>query len=269
MAKTRIERDSMGEMEVPADALYGAQTARAIENFPVSGWPLPANFISMLGWIKQAACITNKNAGRLDAKLADAIITAAQEVLDGTLYEHFPVDVFQTGSGTSSNMNANEVIANRANQILKQPGAVHPNDHVNMGQSSNDVIPTCMHVAASVGLHEDLIPALQNLRDALNAKAQEFSDVLKIGRTHLMDAVPIRMGQEFSGYAAQIENSIVSLQSSMNSLCELPIGGTAVGTGLNCFDGFATDGSPITPADSRTGIISLPTLIAGPVVARV
>lgn len=240
MAKTRIERDSMGEMEVPAGALYGAQTARAIENFPISGWPLPADFISTLGWIKQAAATVNKDAGRIDSKLATAIITATQEVIDGTLDEHFPVDVFQTGSGTSSNMNANEVIANRASQILgSKPGAIHPNDHVNMGQSSNDVIPTCMQAAAAAALDDDLIPALENLRDALQTKAQEFDNVLKIGRTHLMDAVPIRLGQEFSGYAAQIDSAINSLRLIMNSLCGLPIGGTAVGTGLNCFEGFA------------------------------
>ena len=241
MTKTRIERDSMGEMEVPADALYGAQTARALKNFPISGWPMPPDFISTLGWIKQAAAVVNKEAGRLDSELANAIAAAAGEVIDGTLYKHFPVDVFQTGSGTSSNMNANEVIANRANQILGTPGAVHPNDHVNMGQSSNDVIPTCMQVAAGVGLHDNLIPALRKLRDALDAKAKEFNSVLKIGRTHLMDAVPIRLGQEFSGYAAQIDNAIAPLQSAMSWLCELPIGGTAVGTGLNCFEGFAAD----------------------------
>ncbi len=241
MAETRIERDSMGEMEVPASALYGAQTARAVENFPVSGWPMPVDFIAALGWVKQAAAIVNKEAGRIDAEHADAIAAAATEVIDGSLYEHFPVDVFQTGSGTSSNMNANEVIANRANQILDKPGAIHPNDHVNMGQSSNDVIPTCIHVAAAVAMHDDLIPTLRNLRDALSAKAKDFDDVLKIGRTHLMDAVPIRLGQEFSGYVAQIENAIASLQSAMSALCELPIGGTAVGTGLNCFDGFAAD----------------------------
>jgi fumarate hydratase class II len=236
MSQTRTERDSMGAMQVPADALYGAQTARAMENFPISGWPMPREFIAALGAIKLAAATINKKARRLEPKLADAIIEAVTEVMDGMLDEHFPVDVFQTGSGTSTNMNANEVIANRAMQLLgsKAGGAkIHPNDHVNMGQSSNDVIPAALHVAAATAIHENLIPALGLLYKSLLAKAKEFNAVVKIGRTHLMDAVPVRLGQEFAGYAAQVEEAMVLLESIVERLCRLPIGGTAVGTGLN------------------------------------
>ncbi|MBN1942582.1 MAG: class II fumarate hydratase [Phycisphaerae bacterium] len=241
-AKENTQPGPGGEIWIPAGALYGPQTARAIENFPISGWPLPRRFLAALGYVKQAAAAAHKNAGRLEADLADAIIAAAAEVVRGELDGHFPVDVFQTGSGTSTNMNANEVIAGRACQILNRPAdAVHPNDHVNMAQSSNDVIPTAMQVAAAVALHDELIPALRKLRDALQAKAQQFDHVVKIGRTHLMDAVPIRLGQEFSGYAAQIEASLAALQVAMSALCELPIGATAVGTGLNCPVGFAAD----------------------------
>ncbi len=233
----------MGEVAVPANALYGPQTARAVQNFPVSGWSMPRRFIAALGWIKQAAADVHKQAGRLDAPLADAIIAAAGEVTEGKLDEQFPVDVFQTGSGTSSNMNANEVIANRAKEILAAPGGdapqVHPNDHVNMAQSSNDVIPTATQVSAAVAIHDELVPALRDLRDALNEKAEAFDSVVKVARTHLMDAVPIRLGQEFSGYAAQIDTALGSLQAAMSALCELPIGGTAVGTGLNAPDDFA------------------------------
>ena len=240
--RENMQRNADGELSIPAGALYGPQTAQAIENFPISGWPLPRRFLAALGHVKQAAAAAHKHAGRLDATLADAIIAAAGEVACGKLDAHFPVDAFQTGSGTSTNMNANEVIANRAAQILgRQAGAVHPNDHVNMGQSSNDVIPTAMQVAAAVALHDELIPSLRKLRDALHAKARQFDGVVKIGRTHLMDAVPIRLGQEFSGYAAQIEMSLATLQVAMSALCELPIGGTAVGTGLNCPAGFAAD----------------------------
>ncbi len=238
---TRMERDSMGEIAVPSGALYGAQTARAIANFPVSGWPMPGKFISALGMIKQAAAAANRDAGRLADDLAEAIVSAAGQVAAGELDEHFPVDVFQTGSGTSSNMNANEVIASRAGQILAKPQAVHPNDHVNMCQSSNDVIPSAMHVAAAVAMHDELIPALRELHQALETQAQRFDDIVKIGRTHLMDAVPIRLGQEFSGYAAGVDRAIASLQSAMSALCELPIGGTAVGTGLNAPGDFAAN----------------------------
>jgi len=245
MSKTRTETDSMGQVTIPAEALYGAQTARAIENFPVSGWTMPRAFIAALGLIKQAAAAVHKKAGRLDAKLADAIIAASQEVAAGKLDEHFPLDVFQTGSGTSTNMNANEVIANRACVLLGgragDKSLVHPNDHVNMGQSSNDVIPTAMHVAAAVAIHRQLVPALQHLRQVLSDKADQFDSIVKIGRTHLMDAVPIRLGQEFSGHAAQIDNVLGMLARAAAGLCELPMGGTAVGTGLNAPEGFAAD----------------------------
>ena len=244
MSQTRTERDSMGAMQVPADALYGAQTARAMENFPISGWPMPREFIAALGAVKLAAATVNKKARRLPAKIADAIIKAAREVMDGKLDEHFPVDVFQTGSGTSTNMNANEVIANRAMQLLgsRAGGAlIHPNDHVNMGQSSNDVIPTALHVATATAIHENLIPALGLLYKSLLGKAKQFDTVVKIGRTHLMDAVPVRLGQEFAGYAAQVEEAMVLLESIVERLCRLSIGGTAVGTGLNAPKTFGRD----------------------------
>ncbi|MEI7835287.1 MAG: class II fumarate hydratase [Planctomycetota bacterium] len=245
MSDTRIETDAMGPMPVPADALYGASTARAVQNFPISGWTMPHAFLAALGLIKAAAAAAHKQARRLEPALADAIIAAAREVADGRLdlEKHFPVDVFQTGSGTSTNMNANEVIANRACQLLGaalgDKARVHPNDHVNMGQSSNDVIPSALHVAAAIGIRKDLIPALRALQDALTAKAREFDSVVKIARTHLMDAVPVRLGQEFSGYAAQIDGAIRGLAPALDRLCELAIGGTAVGTGLNAPAGFA------------------------------
>ncbi len=230
----RIERDSMGEMQVPADALWGASTQRALINFPVSGTRFPRRFIQALGFIKAAAAATNAELGDLDANLADAIQAAAKEVADGELDEHFVLDIFQTGSGTSTNMNANEVIANRAKQILGNgPSGVHPNDHVNQSQSSNDVIPTALHVAARQGIHEDLLPALGRLHAALDRKAHEFDDIVKIGRTHLMDATPVRLGQEFAGYARQIELSITRVRETTEGFAELALGGTAVGTGLN------------------------------------
>ena len=243
MNETRIERDSMGEVHVPADALWGAQTARAVENFPVSGWRMPREFIAALALVKQAAATAHRLAGRLDQTLADAVIAAAREVFEGDLDAHFVVDVFQTGSGTSTNMNANEVIANRASQLLQagggKPGQVHPNDHVNMGQSSNDVFPTALHIAAAHTIHHDLVPALRRLRDTLDAKAVEFDNVVKVARTHLMDAVPIRLGQEFGGYASQVGNALGMLGNAVGWLCELPIGGTAVGTGLNAPEDLA------------------------------
>ncbi|MDY7010390.1 MAG: class II fumarate hydratase [Planctomycetota bacterium] len=243
MIKHRRECDSLGEVSVPADALYGAQTARAVENFPISGRTMPVRFIAALGLIKTAAAVAHKKAGRLDGKLADAIIAAAKEVAAGQLNEHFPVDVFQTGSGTSSNMNANEVITNRANQLLGRAigsqGPVHPNDHVNMGQSSNDVIPSAVHISSALAIHNELIPALKSLSSALATKAGQFDAVVKVGRTHLQDAVPIRLGQEFSGYAAAVDGSIGVLGRAIDGLCELAIGGTAVGTEMNCPEGFA------------------------------
>ncbi len=240
MSKTKKHRDSLGEVDVPAGAMYGPQTARAVANFPISGWPMPGEFIAALGLIKQAAATVHKNAGRLDRAKADAIIAAASEVASGKLNEQFPVDVFQTGSGTSTNMNANEVIANRAGELLGGE-TVHPNDDVNMGQSSNDVIPTAMHIAAAVEINKKLIPALTALKTALSGKAKEFDDVIKIGRTHMMDAVPVRLGQEFAGYAAQVAGAISRLESAAAELCELAIGGTAVGTGLNAPEGFGAE----------------------------
>ncbi|HET7321141.1 MAG TPA: class II fumarate hydratase [Longimicrobiaceae bacterium] len=237
----RIERDSLGEMRVPADALYAAQTQRALENFPISDLRFPRRFIAALGTIKKAAAQTNMELGKLDERIGKAIVQAADEVIAGKLDGQFVLDVFQTGSGTSTNMNANEVIASRAAQILGEEvggKAVHPNDHVNMGQSSNDVIPTAMHVAARVSIHDDLVPALERLRDALSQKSEEFDDVVKSGRTHLMDATPVRLGQEFGGYAAQIGNSLRRLGDASSELSELALGGTAVGTGTNRLPGF-------------------------------
>jgi len=234
---SRIERDSMGEMRVPDDALYGAQTQRAIENFPISNLRFPREFIRAMGLIKLAAARTNIELGLLDRREGNAIMQAAQEVVDGKLDDHFVLDIFQTGSGTSTNMNANEVISNRAIQLLgglvgsKTP--VHPNDHVNMGQSSNDVIPTAMHVAALESIEEVLIPALRKLQRALAGKAKEFDRIVKIGRTHLQDATPIRLGQEFGGYARQIQLGVRRLEKLREPLGEVPLGGTAVGTGIN------------------------------------
>jgi fumarate hydratase class II len=233
---TRTERDSLGPVEVPADALYGAQTQRAKENFPVSNLRFARRFIEALGHVKQAAAKANLRLGLLDEDTAEVIVSAAQEVIDGTHDDQFVLDIFQTGSGTSTNMNANEVIANRASELLGEERgskAVHPNDDVNMSQSSNDTIPTSMHVAARMGIEEDLLPALRALHTALADKADEFDDVLKSGRTHLMDATPVRLGQEFGGYAAQIEQSIDRIEDASSSLAEVALGGTATGTGLN------------------------------------
>ena len=245
MSDTRIEKDSLGDVEVPASAYFGAQTERARRNFPVSGIRFPRRFLEALGRIKGNAAAVNGAAGRLTPEIAEAIQKAAREVAEGKLDDHFPLDVFQTGSGTSTNMNANEVIANRAIEILggemgsKDP--VHPNDHVNQGQSSNDVIPTAIHVAAYGALVGDLEPALARLSASLAAKAEEFDDVVKIGRTHLQDAVPVRLGQEFSGYARQVENGLARLAAVKPRLAELPLGGTALGTGLNAPPGFADE----------------------------
>jgi fumarate hydratase class II len=240
--KTRKEQDSLGEIELPADALYGAQTARALRNFSISGAGIGREMIGALGLVKEAAALVNKATGRLDSKLAAAIAAAAREVARGDLDEHFPVDVFQTGSGTSSNMNANEVIANRAIQLLggeigsKSP--VHPNDHVNMGQSSNDIFPTAIHVAALTAIEGRLLPALHGLQEELDNKTKQFDDIVKVGRTHLQDAVPIRLGQEFSGFASQIEHGIEHLTAACGHLRELAVGGTAVGTGINTHPEF-------------------------------
>jgi len=242
MTKMRQETDSLGTVSLPAAALYGPQTARAAENFPISGWALPQEFIAAVALVKQAAAQTHRQAGRLEDNIAGAIINAAQEVASGKWTDQFPVDVFQTGSGTSTNMNANEVIARRATQILEESNratTIHPNDHVNMGQSSNDVIPTALHISAALAIQEELVPALQRLFNSLSSKAAQFDTIMKIGRTHLMDAVPVKLGQEFAGWAGQIEASLRMISSCKESLYELAIGGTAVGTGLNAPKGFS------------------------------
>ena len=239
---TRTERDSMGEMEVPAGAYYGASTQRAVLNFPISGLRFPRPFIRALGLIKWASARTNAQLGLLDSKLADAIERAAREVADGKLDGEFVVDVFQTGSGTSTNMNANEVIANRATELLGgELGSklVHPNDHVNLGQSSNDVIPAAIHLAALEEIERRLLPALETLRGELDAKSREFWDVIKTGRTHLQDATPVRLGQEFLGYAGQVERGTRRLRRAQEEFSEVALGGTAVGTGVNTHPEFA------------------------------
>jgi fumarate hydratase class II len=239
----RVERDSMGEVEVPRDALFGAQTRRALDNFPISDLRKPRRFVEALGAIKLEAAVVNHELGLLDEEEKDAIVEAAEEVVDGRLDRAFVLDVFQTGSGTSTNMNANEVISNRAIQVLggnlgsKSP--VHPNDHVNMGQSSNDVIPTAIHLSALISIEHDLLPALEKLRSALQEKAAQFDDVVKTGRTHLQDATPIRLGQEFLGYAGQMERGIARLRKAQDDLSEVALGGTAVGTGVNTQPEFA------------------------------
>ena len=241
--QTRTERDSMGELSVPVDRYYGAQTIRAVLNFPISDLLLPRSFIRAIGLIKLAASSVNDELGLLDHGLAEAISEAARQVVDGSLDDHFVVDVFQTGSGTSTNMNANEVIANCAIEILggelgsRDP--VHPNDHVNMGQSSNDVIPTAIHVAALDSIYNGLIPALGRLHGELERKASEFMPIVKTGRTHLQDATPIRLGQEFLGYTGQVERGIARLRRAADALSEVALGGTAVGTGVNTHPEFA------------------------------
>src|SRR4051794_10561359 len=252
----RNEKDSMGEMKVPADAYYGAQTGRAVENFPISDLRFSRRFIAAMGLIKWAAAEVNYGLGLFDERREQLIKQAAQEVIDGRLDGQFVVDIFQTGSGTSTNMNTNEVIASRANEIAtgkrggKEP--VHPNDHVNMEQSSNDVIPTAMHVSAAVAMKESLVPALNYLADALDAKAKQYDDVVKIGRTHLQDATPIRLGQEISGYAAQARLGAMRAEKAIRALRELPLGGTAVGTGINSHPDFAK--RAIAVIAQKTGI---------------
>ena len=252
----RKEQDSMGDMLVPDDAYYGAQTQRAVENFPISGIPISKSMIQALGKIKRSAAIVNNELGLLDGERKNAIVQAADEIIEGKFYSQFPIDIYQTGSGTSSNMNCNEILSNRASEIMggvigaKDP--VHPNDHVNLGQSSNDVIPTAIHIAANTMLEEELIPALQKLVDELDKKAIEFSDIVKIGRTHLQDATPITLGQEFSGYTQMVKNGIKRIQNAQGFLSELAIGGTAVGTGINTKAQF---GSLVAKEISRfTGI---------------
>ncbi len=238
----RIERDSMGEVSVPDDAFYGASTQRAVDNFPISDLRFSRRFIWALGLLKGSAARVSGPQGHVDGEIASAVASAADEVRDGALDEQFVLDIFQTGSGTSTNTNANEVIANRASQLLGGElgeKLVHPNDIVNFGQSSNDVIPTAMHVAAVAAIREDLVPALEGLRDALAAKAVEFEDVVKSGRTHLMDATPITLGQEFGGYATQVGKGVERVEKVLPELEELALGGTAVGSGLNAPDGFS------------------------------
>lgn len=239
---SRIERDTMGELAVPAAAYYGVQTARAIENFPISSLRMPRSVIRAMGLIKRAAAAVNHSLGLLPQQPADAIKQAATEVVEGKLDGEFPVDVFQTGSGTSTNMNTNEVISNRATELLggaRGSKLVHPNDHVNLGQSSNDVIPTAIHIAACEVIQHQLLPSLARLHRALAQKAKDFDDIVKIGRTHLQDATPIRLGQEFGGYARQIELGIERMRRAQAALSEVALGGTAVGTGLNCHPDFA------------------------------
>ncbi len=264
MSDTRIEKDSLGEIEVPRGAYYGAQTERARRNFPVSGLTFPRRFIAAMGMIKSEAARVNGEMGIVDSELAMTIRQAADEVVAGLHDDQFPLDIFQTGSGTSTNMNANEVVSNRAIEILggemgsKSP--VHPNDHVNAGQSSNDAIPTAIHLSAYDAVVGELEPALEQLETSLAGKAEEFDDVVKIGRTHLQDAVPVRLGQEFSGYAQQIRNARKRVAAAMPRLAELALGGTAVGTGLNAPAGFADrvieglalrTGQPFVPAPNK------------------
>jgi fumarate hydratase class II len=251
MSQFRVERDSMGDVQVPAHAYYGAQTQRAVENFPISGWTLPPDLIHAMGLVKLACATANHGLGKLTQsgknKLSEpqvaALMAACQEVADGKHDGEFPIDVFQTGSGTSSNMNANEVIANRAIEMLEgdrfhHEKPVHANDHVNMGQSTNDIFPTAIHVAVAVAIRRDLIPALERFRTVLADKAQQWDRIIKIGRTHLADATPIRLGQEFGGFARQIELSIERAKSAIDAIKELPAGGTAVGSGINTHPEF-------------------------------
>jgi fumarate hydratase, class II len=254
--QTRIEKDSMGTMELPADAIYGATTQRAVLNFPISGYRFSRPFIRALGLVKWAAAQANRDLGKLDEKRALLITEAAEEVIEGHWDSQFPIDIFQTGSGTSTNMNANEVIANRCSQLdgkaIGSKDPVHPNDHVNMGQSSNDVIPTSIHIAVAESVRSELMPALDHLQQGLEAKAHEFWEVIKIGRTHLMDATPVRLGQEFSGYAKQVEYGKLRAGNAIAAVEELALGGTAVGTGLNSHPEFA--GKVMGHLWNRTGV---------------
>jgi len=253
MTDYRTESDSMGDVQVPADAYYGAQTQRAVDNFPVSGWRLPSAMISAMGTVKHAAAVANRDLGKLTGSgknplsddQVDAMLAAAEEVIHGKLDDQFPVDVFQTGSGTSSNMNVNEVISNRAIELaggdrMQTDKPIHPNDHVNMGQSTNDTFPTAIHVATAVQIELRLIPALERLHQELADKAKQWDEVMKIGRTHLMDATPLRLGQEFGGFARQVELSITRARTARDSVLELPVGGTAVGTGINTHPEFGS-----------------------------
>ena len=263
MSEFRIERDSMGEVQVPAEAYYGASTQRAVENFPVSGWRLPPRLIHAMGLVKFGCAVANRDLGKLTSsetspltdEQVEVVIKACREVADGKLDREFPIDVFQTGSGTSSNMNVNEVISNRAVEMLggdrfATEKQIHPNDHVNMGQSTNDTFPTSIHVAVGIEIKRDLIPSLENLRDHLQQKAAAWDEVIKIGRTHLMDATPLRLGQEFGGFARQMELSVGRAQDALNAILELPVGGTAVGSGINTHPEFGRRVSEAVAAES-------------------
>jgi fumarate hydratase class II len=260
MSDFRVEKDSMGEVKVPARAYYGAQTQRAVENFPISGQGLPARLIRALGLVKVAAAAANRDLGKLKPDIAEPIIQAAREVAAGKFDDQFPVDVYQTGSGTSSNMNANEVISNRAIESTggdrfdkKKP--IHPNDHVNMGQSTNDMFPTAIHVSAGQAIQKELIPALERLYKVLREKAQAWDGIIKIGRTHLADATPIRLGQEFSGYTRQLELSLERARRALAAILELPAGGTAVGTGINTHPRFGAKVAEILAKESGIAFI--------------
>ncbi len=239
----RIETDTMGEVKVPTDKYYGAQTARSLMNFKIGGERFPAELIRALGIVKKAAALTNNELGSLPKEKLDLILLAAQEVIDGKLNDHFPLVVWQTGSGTQTNMNTNEVISNRAIEmaggVLGSKKPIHPNDDVNKAQSTNDAFPTAIHVAAVEEIHRRLIPMVTKLRDALDEKAKEYKDIIKIGRTHLMDATPLTLGNEFSGYAQQLTNGLARINDALKRLCEIPLGGTAVGTGLNAHKEYA------------------------------
>ena len=265
MSEFRIERDSMGEVRLPAKAYYGAHTQRAVDNFPISGRTLPKELIHSLGLVKFAAAIVNRDLEKLtgsgknhlNSKQVEALLTACRELADGRFDDQFPIDVYQTGSGTSSNMNANEVIANRAIELTGgdrygQVKAIHPNDHVNMGQSTNDIFPTAIHVAVALGIHEDLAPALNNCASILSEKSRQWMEILKIGRTHLADATPLSLGQEIGGLARQLERSVTRAALAIESLLELPVGGTAVGTGINTHPEFGNRVCEVLAA--RTGI---------------
>jgi fumarate hydratase class II len=251
MSEFRTERDSMGEVQVPADAFYGAQTQRAVENFPISGWELPPDLIHSMGRVKYACGVANRDLGKLtdtgkkplNDDQVTAMLQACQEVADGELDDQFPIDVFQTGSGTSSNMNVNEVISNRAIEILggdrfAAEKTIHPNDHVNMGQSTNDTFPTAIHVGVGTAIHNDLVPALQRFSDELKNKAVAWDQIIKIGRTHLADATPLRLGQEFGGFSRQLQLSVERAERAIAAVLELPVGGTAVGSGINTHPEF-------------------------------
>ena len=262
MSQTRTESDSFGNIEVASNVYWGAQTQRSLQNFKIGGETMPKPLIHALGTLKRSAAVVNMKLGVLDKTIGDAMVKAATEVMEGKLDDHFPLVVWQTGSGTQTNMNANEVISNRAIEMMggemgsKKP--VHPNDHVNMGQSSNDSYPTAMHIAAAMEVKHSLVPALQTLRNALNDKAQEFKDIIKIGRTHTQDATPLTLGQEFSGYVKQVENGIRRIESCLPALYELAQGGTAVGTGLNAKKGFAEDFAAEVAAITKLPFVTAP-----------